>query len=624
MAIKRFLFSLLLANILQIHICYAQIVRDEKGDSFKWVMVTNQSNGEVGAETPTGKVIVPMGKYKIVYQKNYGGYFQLQKNDIEAAYSIDGKMLIPFTRGYNRIVRHSNYYGVYKNGLKGACDNDGYEIIAPKYTYLFYSSIDGFNIKKDEEYVPLGIMKEDNGMFSGVDYSMKTANLVQTSEGASLQNTLVSESNPQNQLTAPSSEVTIKYNASGTTDKEQYRRSSLCLILLTHKDKKYADAMERVFKKFPLPVRYNEHNISDLRVISVRGKQSKKDIDRLVRSNYVAQKVVGRWFNRSPGTGRMNMDLIHERGGYGAFYADYLRSQSNVRGSAMLRDEGIELLQSTFVLVCDMDYIDKKKGAFWAALGTGLLTLGAATMGAINEQQAYNAYSQGNYNEAQQKLNSAKAWNAGSALGAVATSVVADIGGFRVKMNAYLYKLRWDDGMTQTMYRDYWCDYQTSYSEAKEKKSKFDNAKNLFTLEYIGKYKTTSSKTILRSWNNEGEVIRDVCERCVNKGMKELAKTFPIFRPRAPFYFENGNMYSHIGTKEEVSYGKKYDILQPYKDKHGQICYKIVGRAIAKSIWNNRNIRFDRYFDESNKGSQFMRKKSSVDLHMPGLQLRER
>ena len=381
--------------------------------------------------------------------------------------------------------------------------------------------------------------------------------------------------------------------------------------------------MERVFRNFPLPARYNEHNISDIRVISVQGKQSKSDIDRLLSSNNIAQKIVARWFNRNAYTGRMNMDLIHERGGYGAFYADYLRSQSNVRGTAMLRDEGIELLQSTFVLVCDMDYIDKKKGAFWAALGTGILTIGAATMSTINQQQAYNAYYQGNYNEARRKQNAANQWNVGASLGAAATTVVADIGGFRVKMNAYLYKLRWDDSMTQTMYRDYWCDNQTSYSEAKEKKIKFDNA--LFTLDYVGEYKAKSSKTILRSWNNEDQVILDVCQRCVNKGMKELAKTFPIFKPRTPFYFEGSTVYSHIGTKEEVSYGKKYEIVQPYKDSSGQICYKRVGTAEAGTPWNNREIRFDQYFDNGAKGTIFYckKKKASVDLHMPGLQLRE-
>ncbi len=429
--------------------------------------------------------------------------------------------------------------------------------------------------------------------------------------------------NPLLEKNVNNSSSSASISMSGFSDKDQYRRSSLCLILLTHRDKKYAAAMERVFKNFPLPARYNEHNISDLRVISVRGKQSKSDIDRIVRSEYVAQKIVAKWFNRNSYSGRMNMDLIHERGGYGAFYADYQRARGNVRGTDMLRDEGIELLQSTFVLVCDMDYIDKKKGAGWAAFGTALLSVGASTMGAINQQQAYDALRQGDYKEARRKQNAVNAWNAGSAVGRAATAVVADIGGFRVKMNAYLYKLRWDDSMTQMMYRDYWCDYYTPYLEAQDRKARFDNATNAFTLDYVGKYKATSSRTILRSWSNEDQVILDVCERCVNKGIKELAKNFPIFKPRAPFYFEGNTVYSHIGSKEDVSYGKKYEIVQPYKDKHGQICYKRVGTAQAGSPWNNREIRFDQYFDPGVKGTRFYCKKTSVDLHTPGLQLRE-
>ena len=156
--------------------------------------------------------------------------------------------------------------------------------------------------------------------------------------------------------------VVNRYQGTGMTDKERYRRSSLCIIMLTHRGKKYATEMERVFKSFPLPLRYNEHNISDLRVISVKGKQERKDIDKLLNSNEIAQKMVGRWFNRDA-SGLMNMDLIHERGGYGASYSDYQRSQNTVRGTALLRDEGIELLQSTFVLVCDMDYIDQSQGS---------------------------------------------------------------------------------------------------------------------------------------------------------------------------------------------------------------------------------------------------------------------
>ena len=402
--------------------------------------------------------------------------------------------------------------------------------------------------------------------------------------------------------------VVNRYQGTGVSDKERYRRSSLCIIMLTHRGKKYATEMERVFKSFPLPLRYNEHNISDLRVISVKGKQEKKDIDKLVSSNDIAHKVVERWFNRDS-SGFMNMDLIHERGGYGASYSDYQRSQTTVRGTSLLRDEGIELLQSTFVLVCDMDYLDQSKTS---GLFGGIMALASAAASVAGGVQEMNG-----------NKETAKKWKDTGDVGMAAAAVVADIGGFRVKMHAYLYKLKWDDSMTQTMYNDYWTDTTTEAEEAAARKAKFDGAGKIFALEYIGEYKESSTKTILKSWKNEDEVILDVCHRCVQKGMRELAKTFPVFRPRAPFYFEDGSMYSHIGRKEDVTAGKEYEILEPYKDKNGQICYKRVAKAKAGTPWDNYTIRFDQYFDTAAKGTMFTPGHSSVDLHSPGLQLRE-
>lgn len=408
------------------------------------------------------------------------------------------------------------------------------------------------------------------------------------------------------------------------SDKEEYRRSSLCLILLTHKDKKYAEEMERIFKEFPMPARYNEHNIVGFRCVSVRGTQTKADIDKMLQRMNIGQKLVERWFNRNESTGAMDMDLIHDRGGYGAMYADYERAKETVRGTALLRDEGVELLQSTFVLVCDMDYIDKAKRAGWAAFGMGLLSLGMQVGSAVNYSQAQSAYARGDYRTARAKESSARAWNAGSFATAGAANVVKDIGGFRVKINAYLYKLNWDDAMTQRMYSDYWVDETTADDEASTRRSHFERDARMFSLKYVGAYKATSSKTILRSWKNEDEVIKDVCYRCVAKGVKQLAKKFVVFKPRTPYYYEGSTMYSHIGTKEDVRYGQKYEIVQRAKDKQGNIKYKRVGVATAGTPWNNRDMRFDEYFDPEQKGTRFYVQNAKVDLWPNrGLQLRE-
>lgn len=404
-------------------------------------------------------------------------------------------------------------------------------------------------------------------------------------------------------------------------DKDHYRRSSLCLVLLAHSDKQYADAMTRVFQNFPMPSRYNEHNV-DVRVVRVSGKQSKTDIDRILRSNDIAKGIVSKWFNRDR-LGYMNMDLIHERGGYGAFHDDYARAMNTVRGTAMLHDEGIELLQNTFVLVCDMDYIDKKKGfkigAFAAALGSAALQ-GIAM---YNEIEANNAITKGDYEKAKSKMNNATTFYGGAALANVGAAVLDDLGGFRVKIHSYLYKLRWDDYMTQAMFSNYWVDNETPRGEAERRRQNYDDLR--IGLEYLGDYQEASGKTILLSWSNEDEVILDVCDRAVKKGIESLAKKYEIFRPRTPFYVEGTTLFSHIGTKEDVSRGKKYEIVQRSKDKKGNIKYKRLGVAVAHTIWNNKDVSFDRYFDNEHKGTGFsLQKGNLIEFAMqPGLQIRE-
>ena len=126
---KKLFIFLLFALFLQVSNSFAQVIRENKGDSFKWVLLTNQNTGEYGAENLQGKTLVPMGKYIIVYHDLNGGYFQLLGNGASAAYSKEGKLLIPFSRGYETIVRQEQYFGVQKNGLYGACDEDGFEII---------------------------------------------------------------------------------------------------------------------------------------------------------------------------------------------------------------------------------------------------------------------------------------------------------------------------------------------------------------------------------------------------------------------------------------------------------------------------------------------------------------
>ncbi len=407
-----------------------------------------------------------------------------------------------------------------------------------------------------------------------------------------------------------------------TSDKDHYRRSSLCIILLAHTGKKYAENMARVFENFPMPARYNEHNVS-VRVVNVDGEQDRQSVEDMLRRKKISNQLVGRWFNRRSWDGRMDMELIHDRGGYGAFHDDYTRALSTVRGTQLLREEGVELIESTFVLVCDMDYFDRsrnyQRGASWAKLGSELLK----AIGQYSQYQAQDAYNRGNYNQAMSHMQNAQLINSGASIADAGSAVLNDLGGFSVKIHAYLYKLRWDDNMTYRMFDSYWVDENTPRTEAERRYRAFENAG--FGLEYIGDYKAKSGETHFRSTTDEDEVILEVCEKTVKKGIDDLARRFEVFRPRTPFYFQGTSMYAHIGTKEDVTRGQKFEIVQRRRDKKGRVKYKRVGEAQAVSPWNNTGIRFDEYFNDEYPGTLFEVRKGKIEelAATPGLQIRE-
>jgi hypothetical protein len=131
-------------------------------------------------------------------------------------------------------------------------------------------------------------------------------------------------------------------NMSGTHygEQEDYRRSSLCLIMLTHKGTKYAEEMQYQFQQMPLPNRYNDHNVS-IRVINVDKYMNANKVTKLLTDNGIVKDLINKWFDRDLSTGKMDMNLIHQRGGYNATFADLKRVENTERGVARLSDEGV-------------------------------------------------------------------------------------------------------------------------------------------------------------------------------------------------------------------------------------------------------------------------------------------
>ena len=70
-------------------------------------------------------------------------WYKLEQNDKEGAQSLRDVTLIPLSRSYNSICYNptdGGWFGIVKNGKKGACNRNGREIVAPNYKNLLYSS----------------------------------------------------------------------------------------------------------------------------------------------------------------------------------------------------------------------------------------------------------------------------------------------------------------------------------------------------------------------------------------------------------------------------------------------------------------------------------------------------
>lgn len=392
-------------------------------------------------------------------------------------------------------------------------------------------------------------------------------------------------------------------------DAEQYRRSSLALILITHKSERYAREIEAQFQQITPPERYNSHDVS-VKVISATSKNmSAKKIAKELEKREVAKQLVSRWFNRDSYTGRCNMNLIQERGLYNASKEDNDVAQMTQRKDAMLKDAGEELIQNTFVLVCDLKYHDKQKSS---RVGAAFLQVGAAMLGAYAQQT----------NDAQK----AQMFQDFSELGNLTSQAVADIAGFTINIEAHLFRLDWNRDLSDKMYSSYWVDANTPTSEAAQHREAFDSDRKSFTLSYIGNYRSSAGRTVSASTSDLNAVVRDVCNNAVNKSVNNLAKMYTVFKPKAPFYCgDDGCYYAYIGTKEGVTSKSKYEVIEPKLDKKGKISYdrKAVLRTQYKNIWKNQGTYITQNGAEESNGTAFYHDKGSRNICDRGYLMRE-
>lgn len=344
----------------------------------------------------------------------------------------------------------------------------------------------------------------------------------------------------------------------------QYRRSSLCSILLSRVDQDMADKIQDQYLAIPSPEQYNDHNLS-IKILNISKKGSYKDsIDRWLDDNAIASRLVAKWFDRDILTGQCSMDLVKERGLYNATELDKELATRSARGKAMLEDAGEELIGNTYVLVHEVDYNDNAKRSKNVATG---MRIGGAILGAF----------------------------LGSSVGDLIDNL-ADVAetfkGFKVKFHTRLYQLVWNDETAGEFYANMYADGKDT-----DKQSYFENNRNKFKLKYVGEVKSSGSQNSFLGISEEHPeiMIRKACCRAIDDNIADLQRAYEQFRVNSPIKEVNGDeVVVQIGMKEGLNVDSEYEVLEP-QENDGKTTYKRVGviKPVEGKIWDNRYMAFE-------------------------------
>lgn len=254
------------------------------------------------------------------------------------------------------------------------------------------------------------------------------------------------------------------------------------------------------------------------------------------------------------------MDLVKSRGLYDASGFDRELAVKSVRGLAMLEDAGEDLIGNTYVCLHEITYIDKNKRAkVWGAIAQGLLIAAAAYTGNTD-------------------LNTT---------GSQLNEIISSLKGFSVKIHSRLYRLVWDEELSNLFYTQF-------YSETPDsvKKQAFEDNRSKFKLEFIGDVNSKGGTTSFLGINEDEPylMIRKACQRAMDDNLSDLQKAYEQFRIKTPIVSVSPTITAYVGLKEDVTKDSRYEVLEPRVNESGKTQYKRVGvvKPVSSMIWDNR------------------------------------
>jgi hypothetical protein len=340
----------------------------------------------------------------------------------------------------------------------------------------------------------------------------------------------------------------------------EYDRNSLDYLMLDYGDNGFNDLLKKSFlsikvndkfddntteRRFLKPPVTREEILKSLFFNPTTGNNITDRIGKLLVTGRYSNDIIAKWFSRRS-DGSFGVELLQQRGLYNATDADVKAANSSKLGLAKIMDSGEQLLNKSYIIVFDVSDL-------------------------ISKEEYYNRLDKNSKTPAKRDKN-----------------------GFQGNVNAYIYKLNFNDSINAVFWQQLWADQGDP--KLKEKKQAFDNFS--FPVKYITRL-TTSAEA---SQYNPGEpaapkiqatrdqLMTEFVNSGINNALMVLDRNIEDFRVKTVLYGTRP-LRAKIGMKENLRIDQRYFVYEMRQKNDGDIKANRRGviRATHKII-DNRQV----------------------------------
>jgi hypothetical protein len=328
----------------------------------------------------------------------------------------------------------------------------------------------------------------------------------------------------------------------------KYDRSSLTILSLEGENlqsRAITDQLHRIplpdkFFQTPAKEQYINPGIRRINPLDYLQKMSNKTILDWFSQNKIPQQILSVWFNRQS-DGTFNIDTLKKRGMYNASDNEFIMASSSKRGVAVLMDQGLNLVEQSYVLLFDFHNIS-------------------------SFEEFYN------FNKIPKEDR--------------------DQEGFMANVKSYVLKLVFDEDIATEFFNDFWI--LPGDGKAVQKIEAFNNHKFKFEVVAINQASLQASQSTKRvlgigSRKTDDDFYREIAQSALNMTLANLEVQVSDIQVRAMVSDVNP-IGAKIGAKEDLKFENRYFVFENQLDKKGNTIAKRAGVVKAYKIIDNREV----------------------------------